>query len=102
MTGRQDQCLLFLPATIDRTEKINRYFNLIKLLPLDIDEDIFVICKDGISFDPSKLDIGCQQKKIITLTIVEMIKLVADISNVNIVRNTECFFFTKNIRRRQQ
>ena len=66
----------FLPATIDRSEKISRYFNSVKLSPIDIDENSFVICKDGISFDLSKLDIGCQQKTIITETTVKKMKLI--------------------------
>ena len=66
----------FLPATIDRSEKISRYFNSVKLSPIDIDENSFAICKDGISFDLSKLDIGCQQKTIITETTVKKMKLI--------------------------
>ena len=35
----------FLLATLDRSEEINRYFNSVKLSPIDVEEDLFLIVK---------------------------------------------------------
>lgn len=83
-----------MPATIDRSESVSRYFNLVRLSPTDIEEESFIINKNVI-FDPAKLDISCSQKKIITKAIVEKRKLVADMSNSNIVRTVQFFFVKK-------
>lgn len=79
-----------MPATIDRSESVSRYFNSVRLSLTDIEEENFVIIENGI-FDPAKLNINCSQKKIITKAIVEKRKLVADMSNSNIVRTVQCF-----------
>lgn len=86
----------FLPVTIDISENISRYFNLVKLSPIDIEEDSIINGKDEISLNPSKLNINFLQKKIITKAIVEKMKLVADISNASIVRKAQCFCQEKN------
>ena len=83
-----------MPATIDRSESISRYFNLVRLSPTDIEEESFII-NENIIFDPAKLDISCSQKKIITKAIVEKRKLVADMSNSNIGRTVQCFLSKK-------
>ena len=52
----------FLPATFDRSEEIDIYFNSVKLSPIDIEKDSF-ISDSKIIFDPSKLSINNPQKK---------------------------------------
>ena len=46
----------FLPSTTDRAEKVNRYFNSVKLSPMDVSEESFNIKENGIFFDLSKLN----------------------------------------------
>ena len=84
-----------MPATIDRSEKINRYFNSVKLLLIDIEEDSFINSEGEISFDPSKIDSNCRQNKSNYWNNFEKMKLVADISNANIARNVQCFLSGK-------
>ena len=40
-------------------------------------------------FDPSKLDISCDEKKLVIDAVVKMLKKAADISNSNIVKNAD-------------
>ena len=60
-----------LPSTTDRAEKINRYFNSVKLSVMDVSEESFYIKENGIFFYPSKLDTCCPQKKAITKAIIK-------------------------------
>ena len=83
----------FLRTTLDRSEEINRYFNSVKLSPIDVEEGF--ISDSRIIFDPSKLNINNPQKKIFSEAIIQKMKLVAKISNYNIVRNAQCFLSTK-------
>lgn len=67
---------------------------MVRLSPTDIEEESFVI-NENVIFDPAKLDINCSQKKVVTKAIVEKRKLVADMSNSNIVRTVQCFLSKK-------
>ena len=69
----------FLRTTLDRSEEINRYFNSVKLSPIDVEEGF--ISDSRIIFDPSKLSINNPQKKIFSEAIIQKMKLVAKISN---------------------
>ena len=56
------------------------------LSPIDIVESSFET-EEGVSFDPSKLDTSCPEKKTITLAVIKMLKKVIDLSNSNLVSN---------------
>ena len=62
----------FLPPTTDRVEDINRYMGSVNSLPIEIVESSFET-EENVSFDPSKLDNFCPEKKI-TVAIVKMLK----------------------------
>ena len=53
----------------------------VNLSPIDITENAFDV-QEGVSFDPSKLDIFCPEKTAITETIVKTLKEITDLSNV--------------------
>ena len=52
----------FLPPTTDRVEDINIYMGSVNLLPIEIVESSFET-EENVSFDPSKLDTSCPEKK---------------------------------------
>ena len=76
----------FLPSTTDRVEDINRYMGPVILSPIDIVESSFET-EEGVSFDPSKLDTSCSEKKTITVAVIKMLKKIIDLSNSNLVSN---------------
>ena len=59
---RSNVCF-FLRSTTDHAKKINRYFNSVKLSPMDVSEKSFNIKENGIFIGPSKLDTCDSQKK---------------------------------------
>ena len=54
----------------------------------DIPEKTFEV-KYNIAFDPSKLDITCKEKKLVTETVLKMFKKFAYISNSSLVKNAD-------------
>ena len=87
----------FLPSATDHAEKINRYFNSVKLSPMDVSEKSFNIKENGIFIGPSKLGTYDSQKKAIIEAIVKKMKETADLSNSNIVGNAPCLLLGKKI-----
>ena len=57
-------------------------------MPMGIPEKTFGV-KDKIAFDPSKLDINCSGKKLMTEAVFKMFKKIADISNSFLVKNAD-------------
>ena len=86
----------FLPSTTDRVEEINRHMGPINLLPIDIPEKTFEV-EDNVQFDPSKLDYECPEKEKITGAVVKMLKKITDISNANLVKNTDGLLSKLNV-----
>ena len=78
----------FLLSTTDRSEEINRYLGSVNLSPIHIPENSFET-KENVSFDQSKLDFICQEKEIMTGAVVKMLKKIADMSNANLLKNTD-------------
>ena len=52
----------FLPSTTDTSEEINGHLGSINLSPIDVPENTFET-ENNVAFDPSKLDINCQEKR---------------------------------------
>lgn len=96
-TDRSNVYFFFLPSATDHAEKINRYFNSVKLSPMDVSEKSFNIKENGIFFGPSKLCTYDSQKKAIIEAIVKKMKETADLSNSNIVGNAPCLLLGKKI-----
>ena len=69
----------FLSSTIDRSEEIN-------LCPIP---DTAFETKENVSFDPSKLEFSCQEKEIMTVAVVKMLKKISDMSNANLIKNAD-------------
>ena len=80
-----------MPSITDRSELINQHMNSVNLIPIDISEKTFEI-EDGVAFDPSKIDISWNEKKLMANAFLKMLKIIADISNHSIVIN----FYQKN------
>ena len=58
----------------------------VNLSPIDINENSFET-ENNISFDPSKLDIYCPEKQVMSEAVVKMLKKITDLSNSNLLRN---------------
>ena len=41
------------------------------------------------SFDPSKLDVHCQEKDIMSMAVVKMLKKISDLSNTTLIKNAD-------------
>ena len=68
----------FLPSTVDRIEKINKYLGSVNLNAIDID-----ISEFGENFDPSKLDFNITEREDIRKLVLKVLQKVADLSNQN-------------------
>ena len=63
----------FLLSATDGSVEINGHLGSVNLSPIDIPENSFET-ESNISFNPSKLDIDCQEKKIMFMAVVKMLK----------------------------
>ena len=70
-----------LPSTTDQFKKINSHLGSLNLSPIDIAENSFDF-QEGVSFDPSKLDVSYPEKTAITKAIVKTLKEITDLFNV--------------------
>ena len=70
----------FLPSATDGSVEINGHLGSVNLSPIDIPENSFET-ESNISFNPSKLDIDCQEKKIMSMAVVKMLKKISYLSN---------------------
>ena len=84
----------FLPLTTDRSEETNSYLGSVNLSPMNIPENKFETEND-VSFDPSKLDVHCQKKEIMSRAVVKMLKKISDLSNATLIKNANGLFFKK-------
>ena len=69
-------------------QKINRYMGSVNLSPINILENSFETEND-IAFDPSKLDLCCQEKEMMSTAIVKMLKKIQHLSNNNLIKNAD-------------
>ena len=58
----------------------------VNLSPIDINESSFE-AENNVSFDPSKPDIYCPEKQVMTEAVVKMLRKITDLSNSNLTRN---------------
>lgn len=65
---------------IDGSVEISGHLGSVNLSPIDIPENSFET-DSNISFNPSKLDIDCQEKKIMSMAVVKMLRKISDLSN---------------------
>ena len=77
-------------------EEINRHMGSVNLSPTDIPENTFEI-EDNVQFDSSKLDYECPEKEKITQAVVKMLKKIIDISNSNLIKNTDGLLSTRSV-----
>ena len=78
----------FLLYTTDRNEKVNRHLGSVNLSSIDIPENTFET-ENNVAFDPSKLDINCPEKEVITQVVVRIPKKITDLSNSNLIKNAD-------------
>ena len=81
------QFYFFLPSVTDRLEEINQYLNNVSISPIDIKQGKLNVWSAGSNFNPAKLDLYGEQKKVMTEAVVACLKHMCNISNSNLVRN---------------
>ena len=52
--------------------------------------------ENNAAFDPSKLDINCPEKEVMTQTVVRMIQKITDLSNLNLIKNADGLLLCKS------
>ena len=83
------QIYFYLPSTVDRNEKINKYMTSVNLKPFAISHTEF-----GDQFNPADLDFDRS-------VVVELMKKVALQSSQNLKRNADVFFIYCDTRQQQ-
>ena len=76
-----------MQSVTDRSKPVNQRMGCANLSPIDIKESMFET--NGVSFNPSKLDVACDERKVVVEAVVKMLEKIADISNSSIVKNTD-------------
>ena len=82
--------LLFLPFTLDRKEEILQCLEHVHLHPVNVSYDDLKEYNDDTGFNPADLD-NKELRKNLTTLFYKYMKRVAEISNHNIVRNSDAY-----------
>ena len=80
---------MFLPSTVDRIEKTNRYLGSVNLNVIDI-----ALSEFGENFEPSTLDSIRSEREGVRKSVIDVLKKVADYSSQNSKTNTDGYFST--------
>ena len=78
----------FLPSTTDRSEKINRHLGSVNISPIDVPENTFET-ENNVALDPSKLDMNCPEKEVMTQAVVRILQKITDFPNSNLIQNAD-------------
>ena len=81
---------LFLPSTLDRKEKFLQWQDHVHLHPVDVSFDELKEFNNGEDFTPDLLD-NKELRRNITSLFYNYMKRVAEITNHNIVRNSDAY-----------
>ena len=81
---------LFLPSTLDRKEKFLQWQDHVHLHPVDVSYDELKEYNDDTDFNPADLN-NKELRKNLTKLFYKYMKRVAEISNHNIVRNSDAY-----------
>ena len=76
------------------SKSINQYMNSVNLMPTDIPEKTFEV-KHNTALDPSKLDMNCDEKKLMSKAVLKLLKKIAGISNSSLVKNVDGLLYKK-------
>ena len=78
----------FLLSTTDRSEEINRHLGSVNLSPIDVPENTFET-ENNVALDPSKLDMNCPEKEVMTQAAVRILQKITDFPNSNLIQNAD-------------
>ena len=70
----------------------DRHLGSVNLSPI---ENTFET-ENNAAFYPSKLDINCPEKEVMTQTVVRMIQKITDLSNLNLIKNADGLLLCKS------
>ena len=87
---KQSELSFSLPATLDRKEEVLQYKDNVHLHPIDLTIDDLKKEMFVTSFDPSLLE-NKQLRSSIVPGIYKVMKKIAELSNQNIIRNSDSF-----------
>ena len=94
---RSDLCF-YLPKISDRKEDINRYKNMVSLVPVTSSvTDIGTFSPEGYKFDPSHLDQAGKNRDCARETLYSYFQNVAKVSNANLIQNVYALIKKKSI-----
>ena len=79
----------FLPSTVNRVEKINKYLGSVNLNAVDVN-----ISEFGKNFDPSKLDFNSAEREDIRKSVLKVLRKVTNLSRQNLKRNADGYLAT--------
>ena len=88
--SKQSELFFFLPATLDRKEDFLQYKDNVNLHPIDLSIDDFKNEMSVTSLDPSLLE-SKQFRASLVPGFNKVMKKIAELSNQNIVRNSDAF-----------
>ena len=84
-----------MQSVTDRSKPVNQRMSCANLSTIDIKESMFET--NGVSFNPSKLDIACSgRRKVVAEAVVKMLQKIADISNSSIAKNADGLLSNKS------
>ena len=81
---------MYLPSTLDRKEDIQQCNDNIHLHPIDVSYEQLKVQNGNQDFDPSQLDDRSLRKNL-TLIFYNFMKDAAEVSNHNLVRNSDAY-----------
>ena len=87
---KQSELFFFLPATLDRKEEFLQWKDNVHLHPIDLSIDDLKNEMSVTSFDPSLLE-SKQFRASLVPGFYKVMKKVAELSNQNLVRNSDAF-----------
>ena len=88
--SKQSELFFFLPATLDRKEDFLQYKDNVNLHPIDLSIDDLKNEMSVTSLDPSLLE-SKQFRASLVSGFYKFMKKIAELSNQNIVRNSDAF-----------
>ena len=92
--AKQSKLFFFLPATLDRKEDILQWKDNVHLHPINLTFDDLKAERSVTTFDPSLLE-NNHARESLKPGLYKVMKKIADLSNQNLVRNSDAFISNK-------
>ena len=67
----------------------------VNLTPIDVNVNTFET-ENNVVFDPSILDTNCPEKEVMTQAVARMVQKITDLSNSNLINNSDGLLWRKS------